>query len=404
MVLDLHLPDGNGLDFLAELTEVSPEIPVVVITAFPEVEVAIRAFRKGACDFLRKPFGLAELDRVLDVQVYKRLGISQGATICAPGCGRQGPDCHGHGCIVGSSLPTQQLREAIRRAARVPGMPVLIEGESGSGKELVARALHFESSRCRGPLVALNAAVLPATLAESELFGHVKGSFTGAHENHAGLFEQGHKGTVLLDEIGELPLGLQPKLLRVLESREIRRIGDSRTRPVDVRVISATNRDLRAMVGEGTFREDLYYRLAVFRLRVPPLRERLGDIEQLSLVLLDGICEESGLDVRWLGERAVDALRAHSWPGNVRELRNCLYQASALTTGQTVRAEEVRAALGGVLSPSAPVATDLSLREAELQHIVGVYEAAGRNKSEAARRLGITRVTLRARLREAGVS
>ena len=403
VVLDLHLPDGDGLHFLAELSDVSPELPVVVITAFPEVEVAIGAFRKGACDFLRKPFGLADLDLVLDRQVFRRLGIGAGP-ICQPGCGKHGPACHGHGCIVGASLPIQRLREAIRRAARVPGMPVLIEGESGTGKELVARALHYESTRCKGPLVALNAAVLPAALAESELFGHVKGSFTGAHDNHAGLFEQGQRGTVLLDEIGELSLELQPKLLRVLETREIRRVGDSRTRPVDVRVISATNRDLRKMVAEGDFREDLYYRLAVFRLPVPPLRDRLDDIELLAMALLEGICEESGLSVRWLDERALEALQSHSWPGNVRELRNCLYQAAALSVGETVRVEEVRAALAGALSPRMGRAREVvSLRDAELQHIVGIYEACGGNKSEAARRLGITRVTLRARLREAGV-
>ena len=404
VVLDLHLPDGDGLDFLRDLSEISPDVPVIVITAYPGVEAAVRAFRGGACDFLQKPFGLSELDAVLDRQVLSRLAIAVGP-ICAPGCRRQGPDCQGHGCIVGSSLPIQRLREAIRRAARVPGMPVLIEGESGTGKELVARALHFESTRCRGPLVALNAAVLPRSLAESELFGHVKGSFTGAHDHHTGLFEQGHRGTVLLDEIGELSLDLQPKLLRVLETREIRRLGDSRTRPVDVRFVSATNRDLRAMVAEGAFREDLYYRVAVFRLRVPPLRERLEDVEAISLALLEGICAESGLEVRYLDERAVGALKEHDWPGNVRELRNCLYQAAALASGSTLRVEEVRAALGGgVARRGLPSAEGLSLREAELQHVIAVYEACSRNKSEAARRLGITRVTLRARLKEAGVT
>ena len=403
VVLDLHLPDGEGLDFLTELHEIAAEVPVVVVTAFPEVEAAVRSFRGGAHDFLQKPFSLTELDRTLDRAVFRRIGIEQGP-VCVPPCAHDGPKCKGHARISGSSECVQRLREEIRRASRVPGMPVLVQGESGTGKDLVASAIHFESKRCKNPYVAVNCSALPSSLAEAELFGHAKGSFTGAHQDRAGLFEQANNGTLFLDEIGDLPLALQPKLLRALETGEIRRVGDTRTRPISIRVIAATNRDLLAMVGEGTFREDLYYRLAVFKMAVPPLRDRQGDLEELSTDLLRGIQKESGLGVRWLDEGALERMRAYAWPGNVRQLRNVLYQAAASASDGTIRLDDLPVLEGRDGAPSDNPEPTSSLKDANLAHIASIYDACNHNKSETARRLGITRVTLRARLAELGLA
>ncbi len=404
VVHDLHLPDGDGLTFLRTLRRNALDVPVVVITAFPDVEKALGAFRSGACEFLRKPFDLADLDCALDDAVLRRVGLRT-VPICVPPCKQRSEKCDGLGRIVGISDAMTRVREEIRRAAAAPGATVLVTGESGTGKELVAEALHFESTRCAGRFVAINCAGLAAGVLESELFGHAAGSFTGASRQRRGLFEEASKGTLFLDEIGELPLEAQPKLLRVLESRRVRPVGSNKEVDVDVRVVAATNRDLVERVQAGDFREDLYWRLAVIQIDLPPLRERTQDIEPLAQALLAGIGRRLGRPIRWISGDALERLQAYSWPGNVRELRNVLERAAVRCGGTTIEPRDLPrdlALVGSQLGATSSTLPD-NLHDAELEHIRRVYVEADGNKSEASRRLGITRVTLRARLREIGM-
>ena len=403
IVLDLHLPDGDGLSFLRSIRQIEVDIPVVVITAFPDVDKALAAFRTGACEFLQKPFDLSELDCALDDAVMRRVGL-QTVPICVPPCGLQSDRCDGLGRIVGSSSGMSRVREEIRQAAAASGATVLITGESGTGKELVADALHFESNRCKGPFVAINCAGLAPGVLESELFGHAAGSFTGAGRKRPGLFAEAHQGTLFLDEIGELPLSAQPKLLRVLETRMVRPVGANTEVEVDIRLAAATNCNLGEMVQSGQFREDLYWRLAVVQIQVPPLREHIEDMQALAQVLLVDINRRLGRSVRWVSGGAVETLSSYDWPGNVRELRNVLERAVVRCSGTTVSSRDLPRNLnqvGSKLSYSGAMLPD-NLHEAQLEHIQRVYAETGGNKSETARRLGITRVTLRARLRELG--
>lgn len=398
VLLDLRLPDGSGLDLLAELS-VPDAPPVIVVTAFPEVQTAVRALKLGAQDYINKPFDLDELllvvNRTLETQELReevtsfREGQKQRL--------RRSLDR-----IVGDSPALARLRREIDLVAASGSTTALILGESGVGKELVTEAIHYRSARCDGPLVKVNCAAIPATLLESELFGHEKGAFTDARATQKGMFELAHRGTLFLDEIAEMDERLQAKLLRVLEDRTITRVGGQRPIIVDVRIIAATNRDLPSRIGTGQFREDLYYRLNVFPLLIPPLRERTEDILPLAeLLLREFLARYPGKSCR-LSTQAKDKLLAYRWPGNVRELRNVMERTVLLHPGGEIVAAELLLGTerAGKIPDEGPVVT---LAEVEREHILRVYRQTGGNKSQTADLLGINRLTLRRKLKEFGI-
>jgi DNA-binding NtrC family response regulator len=385
VITDLLMPGKRGQELLRELRVRAPEVHVIVITAFGSIDSAIELVKAGAQHYLTKPFGADELllavDRALaDSRVRRDAArLARDATPPLPG-------------FIGASRAMQDVFALIRRTGPSP-FPVLITGESGTGKELVARALHHLSSR--HPFIAANCAAFPENLLESELFGHERGAFTGADREKPGLFESAHRGTLLLDEIGELPLPLQPKLLRALELGEIRRVGGTAERPIDVRIIAATNRSLEDEVAAGRFREDLFWRLNVLPIHVPPLRERTADIPVLVEHFLRG---------RPLAPDALALLAAYPWPGNVRELRNAIERATTLSATPEVRADDLPARIQQTGAAAALVAgasrRQLSLRELERDYILEILRQVGGNKSRAAEILGLDRKTLYRKLEE----
>jgi len=398
VLLDLRLPDGSGLDLLAELN-VPDAPPVVVVTAFPEVQTAVRALKLGAQDYINKPFDLDELlltvNRTLETRELREevTSFREGQKLRL----RRSLDR-----IVGDSPALTRLRREIDLVAASGTTTALILGESGVGKELVAEAIHYRSSRCEGPLVKVNCAAIPATLLESELFGHEKGAFTDAGTTRKGMFELAHRGTLFLDEIAEMDERLQAKLLRVLEDRTVTRVGGKRPIALDVRIIAATNRDLPSRIITREFREDLYYRLNVFPLVVPPLRERPEDILPLAERFLGEFLARMPGKKSRLTEEAKGNLRAYPWPGNVRELRNVMERTVLLHAGGEIAAAELHLGTvrAGKISGEGPVAT---LAEVEREHILRVYRQTGENKSQTADLLGINRLTLRRKLKEFGI-
>ena len=328
VITDLMMPDGSGLDVLAAAQERDASTQVILITAHATTERAVEAMRMGAYDYLEKPFDNRALIATLDKALEKRAMIGENQHLRAAVEGRDG------GGLVGVSRPMRELRDLLRRAAKAPSS-VLITGESGTGKELVARALHDWSDHPAAPFVVVNCGALPENLMESELFGHVKGSFTGAAANKEGLVRAASGGTLFLDEIGELPLSLQVKLLRVLQERKVRPIGGSEELPVELRVVAATNRNLEADVKAGAFREDLFYRLNVIRVMIPALRDRPDDIRPLAQHLLRKHCALQSRELVFEDE-ALSWLSRQSFPGNVRELENRVERAVALTAGSTI--------------------------------------------------------------------
>lgn len=395
VLLDLRLPDGSGLDLLAELRE--PGAPsVIVVTAFPEVQTAVRALKLGAYDYVNKPFDLDEIllavSRALETRELREEVTSF----------RQGQKQRlrrSLGRIVGVSPALAKLRREIDLVASSSAATALILGESGVGKELVAEAIHYRSERCDGPLVKLNCAAIPATLLESELFGHEKGAFTDACSIQKGQFELAHRGTLFLDEIAELDVRLQAKLLRVLEDRTITRVGGQRPIVVDVRIVAATNRDLQDRIRGGEFREDLYYRLNVFPFVILPLRERSEDVLPLAeLFLREFLARAPGKSCRLTGE-AKQKLLSYRWPGNARELRNVMERTVLLHQGGEITAADITIGTGGLAAPL-DAGSITSLAEVEREHILRVYRQAGGNKTHTAALLGINRLTLRRKLKE----
>lgn len=397
-LVDLRMAPLDGMAVLAGLRERTPETPVVIVTAHGTVEAAVEAVQAGAFHFLQKPFEVDELRVMVERAVEHGRMRSQLRALRAE-LGRQ----RQAGPIVTQDTG---LVDALALAADVAesALPVLVTGESGTGKELVAQFVHERSGR-RGPLVAVNCAALPAELVESELFGHVRGAFTGAQSDRAGRFERADGGTLFLDEVGDVPAPVQVKLLRVLQSGEYERVGDTAPRRVDVRVVAATNRDLEAALREGTFREDLYYRIAGVRVRLPPLRERPGDAALLAEHLGARYAEASGRPAPTWTEAALAALAAYRWPGNVRELQNAVERAVVLAKGGPIEPrhlpEEVRATTG----PAGGAADEvgLSLEEVERRHIVRVLARAN-DYEEAARTLGIDKATLWRKRKRYGLS
>ena len=399
VLTDLNMPGISGIDFCAELHDNRPDLPVVIMTAFGSLETAIAALRAGAYDFVTKPVDLDLLSIALGRALQHR-HLQEKVRLLNNQVRRQRSDDE----MLGESPAFQKIKEQIMRIADLE-TSVLIAGESGTGKELVARALHQQSQRSEGPFVAINCAALPENLLESELFGHVKGAFTDAREQRKGLFVEATGGTLLLDEIAELPLALQPKLLRVLEDHKVRPLGGSNEISCDVRVLAATHRNLEEAVAAGNFRSDLFYRLNVIQLSLPPLRDRGNDILILALQFIKQLSQRFNKSVVGLAQPAAACLLAYHWPGNVRELRNVIERALALTLHDQLTIEDfpeqVKHPGGTTPLPARLVDSGsiLPLSEMESRYIHQVLEQLEGNQTLAARLLGVDRKTLYRKLK-----
>jgi DNA-binding NtrC family response regulator len=418
VLLDLHLPDQHGLEVFEAIRAADARIPMVFITLSKTADTAIEAMKRGAFDYLFKPPELARLQRVVGEALEVARRMREPAVLAETLPAEDVP-----GAIVGSCAAMLEVYKSIGRVA-AQDVPVLITGESGTGKELVARAIYQHSRRGRSPFFALNCAAIPENLLESELFGHEKGAFTGADRRRIGRFEQCNGGTLFLDEIGDMPLSLQAKMLRILQEQTFERVGGSETIHVNVRIISATHRDLGALSLQGQFRADLFYRLGVFMIHLPSLRERLEDLPMLIRHFLRRFNRDLGRDVRDVSPEAMDRLREYHWPGNIRELQSVLKQAMLQARGTTLLPAFLppvsgeRAPIAG--SPaSEPLTLEAFLCECLTSADGDVYAEAHRrldrlllprlleeaegNQQQAARRMGISRETLRRRLRELGL-
>jgi len=393
VLTDLRMPGMDGLALCERIALNRPDIPVVVVTAFGSLETAVAAIRAGAYDFVTKPIDVDALVLVLERAVQHR-ALREEVRRLRQELGRRDDG----GAVVGESLAMKQAYALIDRVADLDST-VLITGESGTGKEVAARAVHTRGRRKDGPFVALNCAAMPEALLESELFGHAKGAFTDAKAARTGLFVQAHGGTLFLDEVGELPLTLQPKLLRALQERVVRPLGGDTEVPFDARIVAATNRDLELAVAEGRFREDLYYRLNVIGVELPPLRARGNDVLALSQRFIEQFATRTGKRVVGLSPAAAQRLLTYGWPGNVRELQNCLERAVALTSFEELTVDDLPERVRNYSQPKAvPENTDpselVTLEEVERRYIHRVLEAVGGSRTLAARVLGVDRKTL----------
>ncbi|HWW74442.1 MAG TPA: sigma-54 dependent transcriptional regulator, partial [Pyrinomonadaceae bacterium] len=335
LITDLRMPGLSGLELLRRASAIKGETPVVVITAFGDVETAVEAMRAGAFDYVTKPFNRDQILLTVEKALVFGRAVSENRQLR-----RLVHDRFRLENVVGASQPMQRVLDLVERVSR-SDVTVLVTGESGTGKELVAKGIHFSGPRAARPFVAVNCAAIPEALIESELFGHKRGSFTGAVADAKGKFEEASGGTLLLDEVSAMPPALQPKLLRVLQEQEVVRLGESAPRKVDVRIIAATNRDLRTMVADGSFREDLYFRLAVVPVELPPLRERREDIPVLAEHFLRRACERHKCGDLAMDREVFAALSAYPWPGNVRELENTVERMVVLARGQTITVEDL---------------------------------------------------------------
>jgi DNA-binding NtrC family response regulator len=401
VVTDLKLPAMSGLEFLQAVKRVNADLPVVIMTAFGTVESAVDAMKAGASDYVLKPFSLAELVLVIRKELASHQ-LRQENRDLREALGRR----YEYKNIIAKSDRMQAVLALIERVAPT-NSTVLIGGESGVGKDLVARAIHEHSQRANGPFVKINSTAIPETLLESELFGYEKGAFSGATTSKPGKFEVANNGTLFLDEIGDVPAAIQVKLLRVLQDREFERLGGTRTLKVDVRLVAATNRDLRAALEEGTFREDLYYRLNVVAIDIPPLREHKEDIPALAQFFLEKFARESGKPVHNVTPAAMKMLMDFHWPGNVRELQNVIERAITLSTGPTLDVADIHidtARRAHVESGSAVLPEGMSMEQWEEELLREALKRANGNKSQAARALGLSRNALRYRLSKMGVS
>jgi DNA-binding NtrC family response regulator len=405
VLTDLRLPSGSGMDVLRAAREADPHLPVIVMTAYGTVEDAVAAMKDGAFDFLAKPVDTDHLLVLTERAVEQRRLRMENLILKEAYASR-----YGFPQIIGEDRALEEVSRAIQRSA-VADTTVLLSGESGTGKELFARALHHLSPRRDGPFLAINCAAIPEPLLENELFGHEKGAFTGANSRKLGKFELADGGTVLLDEIGEIPLSLQSKLLRVLQEHAFERVGGTRTINVNVRIVAATNRDLRQAVEDKLFRDDLFYRLSVFPIVIPPLRNRRGDIPLLARHYVERFCGELGKPLMRVSEESMEHLVAHNWPGNVRELANCIERAVLLCD----EAELIPEVLGFTTSKelaSPPTSLDLTgslaqvsrraASSAEKEKVRMVMEEVGGDRTRAAEKLKVSSKTLLAKLREFG--
>jgi len=404
VLTDLRLPGMSGLDFLERMHTAKPGLPIVMMTAFGSVETAVEAMKKGAADFLVKPFSLDHLTAVVGKALEMQALRDENRRLRQELGGRYQLDN-----IVGQSAAMQEVFAMVLRAAPTKAT-VLLAGESGVGKDMIARAIHYHSPRKDRPFIKINCTAIPENLMESELFGYEKGAFTGANTTKPGKFELADTGTVFLDEIGDVPLAIQVKLLRILQEREFERLGSNKTRHVDVRVVAATNVDLRRALEEGTFREDLYYRLNVLPIHIPALRERREDVPYLAEHFIRKHASELGTAELELSDGAAEKLKAYSWPGNVRELENVIERSLVLATGSRLEAEEVRLDMAPRARAAAASGSDpmflpdgMTLDQYEEAIIREAMKRAQGNKSHAARLLGLTRNALRYRLSQMGL-
>ena len=401
---DMRLPDGDGLDLVAWIQENRASLPVAVITAHGNVETAVRALKLGAFDFVSKPLDLGVLRKLVGTAIR----LSEHGDIGAVTGTMRGPR------LIGSSGTMQQLREMIARVARSQA-PVHIYGESGTGKELVARLVHESGARRDGPFVAVNCGAIPTELMESELFGHKRGSFTGAVADKKGLVQNAEGGTLFLDEVADLPLHMQVKLLRLVQEKTVRPVGENREEPIDVRILSATHKNLTDLVGEGRFREDLFYRINVIELRVPSLRERPEDIGELANTILGRLGRRLDIEPPQIEEQALQLLQSYPFPGNVRELENVLERALTLCTTGTITSEHIKlrsvSRAPAPQQPPVPVmnvtagspALGAQLEEMERDAIVKALEKTRYNKTAAAKLLGMSFRALRYRIKKLGI-
>ena len=404
VLTDLKLPNMDGLEFLALIRRQNAQVPVIIMTAYGSVETAVESMKAGATDFLLKPFSLDHLMQVVEKALEVRALRDENRALKQQ-LGRR----YEFDNIIGRSPAMQEIFAAIERVAPTRAT-VLLAGESGVGKDLIARAIHFHSPRRDRPMVKINCTALPENLMESELFGYEKGAFTGAQTTKPGKFEQADTGTVFLDEIGDVPPAIQVKLLRVLQEREFERLGSNVTRRIDVRVIAATNTDLREALEQGTFREDLYYRLNVVPLNVPPLRERKQDIPFLAEHFVRKLAPETGSRVESISDAAMEKLVAYHWPGNVRELENIVERGLVMCTGTELEPADIKLESPPGRGPAANAQNGapflpegLTLDEYERDLIREALRRADGNKSQAARLLGLTRNALRYRLTQMGL-
>ena len=392
-IVDLRMPDMDGLEVVRRLRATRPGLPVIILTAFAGIDTAIEAIRGGATDYLSKPFRMEQIT----IAVRRILESRRLAREDVPDRPESG-DRPGTRELIGQSPAMVEVYKVVARVAALD-TTVLIQGETGTGKELVARAIHDASPRAAGPFVVVDCSALAETLFESELFGHERGAFTGALTSRRGLFEAAAGGTCLLDEIGELSAAFQAKLLRALQEQSIRRVGGNEQIAVNVRMIAATNRDLKKRVEEGAFREDLYYRLNVVSIAVPPLRERGADVQLLAQHFVDQYARAARKEIRGLARETLDLLVSHHWPGNVRELENTIARAVALSSSELLMPEGVSLPPRLDPSPLALPAAQMTLAEVRRWYVGRVLEDVGGNKVQAAERLGIDRGTLYRMLR-----
>ena len=401
VLTDLRLPGIDGLAFLKRVVRETPALPIIVMTAFGTVETAVEAMKAGASDYVLKPFALEDLmitiEKVLELHALRHENKRLKAEL-----GRR----YDFEEIIGRSSRMGEVFDAAERVAPTRST-VLLGGESGTGKGLLARAIHHHSPRSDGPFVKINCSALPENLMESELFGYEKGAFTGASQSHVGKFEQADKGTVFLDEIGDVPLPIQVKLLRVLQEREFERLGGKKTIHVDVRIIAATNQDLRAALEQGTFREDLYYRLNVVPINLPPLRERKEDIPHLVDHFLEKFAADTGGAARSISPKALNKITAYHWPGNVRELENIIERSMVLSRNDVIQGEDIQLDTRTVSTSAkdgvAFLPDGMTMEQYEQELIREALRRTDDNKSQAARLLGLTRNALRYRLSQMGV-
>jgi two-component system response regulator AtoC len=396
VVTDLKLPSLSGTELLTKIKEQLPRTEVAIMTGHGSVETAVEAMRQGAYDYIEKPFRVERLRQLLQRMAEKVRLVTENHFLRE----RVNTDTQLDG-ITGTSTKIQDVMRMVSRL-KDTRTPVLVTGESGTGKELVARAIHFRGPLAQMPFIAVDCGALVPTLMESELFGHEKGAFTGALKSKSGLFHAANGGTIFLDEIGELPLELQAKLLRVLQEKEVRPVGSNEKNPVDVRVIAATNRDLEAAYRTGTFRKDLYFRLDVVTVRLPSLRERRSDIPQLVHCFLDRYAPGENVQVT---PAAMKSFLQYDWPGNVRELENCIARALALGDRRVIDVVDLPAAIGGAESAGtnggeAAALSTTALADLERMTILRVFEQAGGDKALAGRMLGISRATLYRKLKQ----
>lgn len=390
VVTDLRMAGMDGLDLLREIKRLKPDLPVILITAFGTIDLAIEAMKAGAFYFVTKPFKMRQLEALVAKAAEQSRLVLENLRLRREVQGYYEP-----GRIIGQSKAMREIFRLIDLVADSMSN-VLIVGESGTGKEMIARAIHFRSRRASGPFVPVNCSAIPEGLLESELFGHTRGAFTGAYTSRKGLFLEASGGTIFLDEIGDMGLGLQAKLLRVLQDRMVRPVGSNKSYPVDARVIAATHRDLKAMVREGTFREDLYYRLNVIPVRIPPLSERVEDIPLLVDHFLEKYAKAMGKPRKRITARAVAALQQRSWEGNVRELENIVERLVVLTPGDTIDVGDLPYAIAAEAAHFDMQRPEElpTLEEMERRYVLQVLDRTGGNKEKAAKILGINRRTL----------